>query len=178
MKPIHAGVVGAAMLALTTLSAQADCAADLAAMTEGTGHAQGHDAAAHDGGISKDGTLAPLESPAEAAASSAAPAAGSGMASAPDAGGNEGNGGIAKDGSHAPLEGAGGPQPGVAMSGADAQAQQEGKPTAAEAAAGATAETAGGSDRDTHLREARKALDAGDEAACMKHLEEAKAASS
>lgn len=157
MKPIHTGVLGAAMLVLTSLTAHADCAADLAAMT---GHA------AHGEGISKDGSLAPLES----ANSAAAPATGADTAAAaPEAtGGN----GIAKDGSHTPLEGAGGQQPGVAMSGADAQAQQEGKPTAAEQAEGG----AGGSAR-THLEDARAALDAGDEATCRKHLEEARSAS-
>lgn len=155
MKPIHTGVLGAAMLVLTSLTAHADCAADLAAMT---GHA------AHNGGISKDGSLAPLESAKSAAA------AGADTAAAPAAPKGEG---IAKDGTHAPLEGPSGPQPGVAMSGADARAQQDGRPTAAEQAAGAV----GGSARDTHLEKARAALDTGDEEACMKHLGEARSAS-
>ncbi|WP_347137985.1 hypothetical protein [Paracoccus sp. SSK6] len=193
MKPIYTGLVGAAFLALTGVAAQADCAADLAAMTGGD----------HGGGISKDGSLAPLEgadsttsgtaandatastgaaadsgtaadTDSAAAGDSTAGASGatSGAASTDTAAAGDG-GGIAKDGTHTPLEGADGQQPGVAMSGADAQAQQEGKPTASEQAAG----SAGGSDRDMHIEQARAALAAGDEAACMKHLEEAKAAS-
>ena len=35
MKPIYTGVVGAALLAMTTVAAQADCAAELASLTEG-----------------------------------------------------------------------------------------------------------------------------------------------
>jgi hypothetical protein len=197
MKPISTGIVSAALLAMTALSAQADCAAELARLT-------GEGAAAE--GISKDGSLAPLEGASDAAAgasagtgtgadhaaseaadtaesagmNSAAPtdsastdtaatgAASTGTAST-DSAAAEGEG-IAKDGSHAPLEGASGQQPGVAMSGADAQAQQEGQPTAAEQATGASADH---STRDAHIEEARNALAEGNEEACMQAVKAA-----
>lgn len=181
MKPICTGLVGAALLALTTVSAQADCAAEIARVTAGAGASEG---------ISKDGSLAPLEeasdtnagATADAAATGAAAASGmSPAAPATEAGAGAGEG-IAKDGSHVPLETAGGAQPGVAMSGADAQAQQAGEPTAAEQAAnnadaGQAADDAAagqaaddGADlsaREAHVQAARDALAAGDEEACM-----------
>ncbi|MCZ0960272.1 hypothetical protein [Paracoccus benzoatiresistens] len=163
MKPICTGAIAAALLALTTVSAQADCAAELARMTEG--------GAAAGGGISKDGSLAPLEGGDSASGTDASGAGASGtdMAASGTAAA-EGGEGIAKDGSHTPMESAGGQQPGVAMSGADAQAQQEGQPTAAEQATGAAA---GHSARDAHMKAARDALAAGDEDACMKALQAA-----
>ena len=63
MKPISTGIVGAALLTMTAFSAQADCAAELARLT-------GEGAAAE--GISKDGSLAPLESASDAAAGASA----------------------------------------------------------------------------------------------------------
>ncbi|WP_237168320.1 hypothetical protein [Paracoccus shandongensis] len=180
MKPMSTGLVGAALLALTTVAAQADCAAELARLTGGGTAAEG---------ISKDGSLAPLETAADAAAAGAdaaasqaadtAEAAGMTSAAPTDSAASggaatdtaaEGNGGIAKDGSHTPLEGAGGQQPGVAMSGADAAAQQKGQPTAAEQATGAAGDQ---STRDAHIQAARDALAAGDEDACMKAIEAA-----
>ncbi|SNR54916.1 hypothetical protein EYF88_12700 [Paracoccus sediminis] len=181
MKPICTGAVAAALLALTTVAAQADCAAEIARLTTG-GDASGSMAAESEG-ISKDGSLAPLEDAPDAAADGDAAAAAdaaaatetaaaSGMNSAAptDAEAGAGDEGIAKDGSLAPLEGAEGQQAGVAMSGADAQAQQEGEPTAAEQAAGGTADA---STREVHIQAARDALAAGDEDACMKAIEAA-----
>lgn len=171
MKPIRTGVVGAALLALTTVSAQADCAAEIARITTGAVASEG---------ISKDGSLAPLEGAPDAAAGAdaaaateTAAAAGMDSAAPPDAASADSGAGIAKDGSHVPLQSAGGQQPGIAMSGADAQAQQEGQPTAAEQAAGAVANQ---STRDTHIQAARDALATGDEDACMKAIEAAQAA--
>lgn len=162
MKPIRTGIVGAALLALTTVSAQADCAAEIARLTAGEDTSGG--------GISKDGSLAPLEGAADAAAvGDAAASAATDMS--PPADNDAGDGaGIAKDGSHVPLETAGSAQPGIAMSGADAQAQQEGRPTAAEQAAG---DTPDGSSRDIHIQAARDALAGGDEDACMRAIEAA-----
>ncbi|WP_295042486.1 hypothetical protein [uncultured Paracoccus sp.] len=170
-------VAGGALLALTAVSAQADCAAELARLTGGTATE----------GISKDGTLAPLEGTSDAAAGTDAAGTGAaetaeeaGMNSAapmdgPLAGGAGSTGaapagGIAKDGSHVPLEGASGQQAGVAMSGADAQAQQEGQPTAAEQAGGAAMDH---STRDAHVRAAQDALAAGNEDACMEAVKAA-----
>lgn len=200
MKPMSTGIVGAALLAMTAVAAQADCAAELARLTEGGAATEG---------ISKDGSLAPLEGASDAAAgtdaaateaadtaeaagmNSAAPtdgtasdtAAGSAStdtaatgAASTDTASAEGEG-IAKDGSHMPLEDASGQQQaGVAMSGADVQAQQEGQPTAAEQAAGASGGSATGGDqstREAHIQAARDALAAGDEEACMMAVEAA-----
>ncbi len=150
----HATMMASCALALIGTSAVADCAADLAEL-------RAEDAAAGQG-ISKDGSLAPLETP-DAAAEGEAAVAGTGAdadaggstevtgepegadpaAAAGDAGasgdaaaeGAAGGEGIAKDGSLAPLEGTEAePDTAVAMSGQDAQAQQQGEPTAAEAA--------------------------------------------
>lgn len=78
MKPITTGIVGATLLAMTAVSAQADCAAELARLTEG-GSASGSASE----GISKDGSLAPLEDASDAATTGAAETAGAaGMNSA------------------------------------------------------------------------------------------------
>ncbi|TBN42814.1 hypothetical protein EYE42_04685 [Paracoccus subflavus] len=178
------GVVGAALLALTTVAAQADCAAEIARLTTG-GETSG-------GGLAKDGSLAPLEEASDtasdtdaaamdttaaadaAAATETAAAAGMNSAAPTDGASAEGGEGIAKDGSHVPLETAGGAQPGVAMSGADAQAQQEGEPTAAEQAAEGATDSQ--STREVHIQAARDALAAGDEETCMKAIEAAESA--
>lgn len=135
--------------------AYADCAADLAMMD---GQASKHD------GISKDGSLAPLQS-------QAADTPDGGTASPATTPSPSGAGEIAKDGSTAPMQPSGDAVPDQAMSGQDAQAQQDGAPTAAEQAA---------SDEptDAHsmaVEEARAALAKGDEAACKAALEKAKA---
>jgi len=57
------------------------------------------------------------------------------------------------------------------MSGQDAQAQQEGSATAA----GQAEAESGTDDRATALRDARAALEAGDEAACLEALKRAEA---
>lgn len=184
MKPMFTGAVGAALLALTTVAAEADCAAEIARLTTG-GETSG-------GGIAKDGSLAPLEGTSDAAAGTDAAAtdadaaadaaaatetaAAAGMTSAAPTDGATGSDGegIAKDGSHVPLETAGGAQPGVAMSGADAQAQQKGEPTAAEQAAGDATDSR--STREVHIQAARDALAAGDEETCMKAIQAAESA--
>lgn len=159
MKATVTWMASGAFFAMTAVAAQADCAAELARLTEGGAASEG---------ISKDGSLAPLEGAPDAAATDAAGTAETadmnGAAPTPDTATAEGGDGIAKDGSLMPLEDASGQQAGVAMSGADAQAQQEGLPTAAEQAAGAGA---GDSTRDAHIQAARDALAAGDENACM-----------
>ncbi|MDQ1900997.1 hypothetical protein RAH32_11135 [Paracoccus sp. WLY502] len=60
------GIVGAALLAMTAVSAQADCAAELARLTEGGASGSASQ------GISKDGSLAPLEGASDAAATGSA----------------------------------------------------------------------------------------------------------
>ncbi|VDS08087.1 hypothetical protein PARHAE_01268 [Paracoccus haematequi] len=181
MKATFTWVAGGAFLALTAVSAQADCAAELARLTEGGAAAEG---------ISKDGSLAPLEGAPDAAAGSDAAATeaadtaeAAGMNSAAptpegaadgaastDTAGADGGEGIAKDGTHVPLEDASGQQAGVAMSGADAQAQQEGQPTAAEQASGGAMDHSG---REAHIQAARDALAAGNEDACMEAVKAA-----
>ena len=65
-----------------------------------------------------------------------------------------------------------GADPDVATSAEDAQAQSQGGETAAAQAAGAAG--SGGPAKADALARAQAALDAGDEAACMSALEEAK----
>ncbi|GHG18000.1 hypothetical protein GCM10017322_13610 [Paracoccus aerius] len=176
MKTTLTWVAGSAFLAMTAMSAQADCAAELARLTGGETASEG---------ISKDGSLAPLEGSSDGASatdSATETAADAGMNSAAPAASGEASAdaeGIAKDGSHAPLEGDSGQQAGIAMSGADAQAQQEGQPTATEQATaaatngGSTEASSDASTREAHIQAARDALAAGDEDTCMKAVQAA-----
>jgi len=158
-------LAGCALLALSAAAASADCAEDLAAMEGGTVGAAARE------GIAKDGSLAPLQSEADASTSTGATAPADGgfeAASSEPAGTN----GIAKDGSLAPLasdedDAAAGAN--VAMSAQDAQAQQEGGETAAQIAGG------GDPARTDALARARAAIAAGDEAGCAAALKEAEA---
>ncbi|WP_283177618.1 hypothetical protein [Gemmobacter sp. 24YEA27] len=159
---------GAAAVVLSAASAQADCTAELAAL----GYSP--DAGTSGQGISKDGSLAPLETGENGASSGDQPADSTMSEAQPEADGNTGSTeGIAKDGTTAPLE----TPDDLATSGDDAQAQQEGEPTAAETAKtdGASGETAEKSEAHmAAVEKARAALAAGDEAGCMAAVEEAK----
>jgi hypothetical protein len=134
-------LLASAALALGSNVALADCAEELARLQ---------------GGISKDGTHAPLEDAAAATPQQGAEASA------------EATGQPAKDGSGTPL----GADPDVAASAEDAQAQSQGGQTAAAQAAGETG--GGGAANADALARAQAALDAGDEAGCMSALEEAK----
>jgi hypothetical protein len=150
-------LAGCALFAISGAAAHADCAEDLAALTGEAGTAEG---------ISKDGSLAPLQdsgTPDPAAAAGGAPAQGAEGAAEAEAGGE----GISKDGSLSPLQGAG---TAVATSQEDAQAQQQGEPTAAQQAESGSE----GSPRSLAIERAQAALAAGDEAACNAALEEAR----
>jgi hypothetical protein len=108
-------------------------------------------------GVSKDGTMAPL------AESGATPQTGGGTA----AGGGEPTD-AGKAGNLVPM----GESPDVATSAEDAAAQSQGGETAAAQAMGASGGDEGG--RQAAIDEARAALAAGDEDACMAALEKAK----
>ena len=136
-------LIASAVLALGTVPALADCREELAQLQ---------------GGVSKDGSMAPLQSPGEAT-----PQQGSAAAT-----GAESTEGVAKDGTGTPL----GTDPNLATSAEDAQAQSQGGDTAAAQAAGTG--DAGGTEKPDALARAQAALDAGDEAACMAAVEEAK----
>ncbi|MEC5325740.1 hypothetical protein [Aurantimonas sp. A3-2-R12] len=136
--------------------------------------------------ISKDGSLAPLQS--EADASTAAQTGGgesaklttSADASQPGSSDADASGKVAKDGSAMPME----TDSDTAMSGQDSQAQQDGNQTAASAAAGNGDTSANSQMRsdasqdDSPLARAELALAEGDEDACMAAIEEAKSAKS
>ena len=107
-------------------------------------------------GVTKDGTTAPL-------AEGATPQTG-GMATAPDAEAADGG----KGGNLMPM----GENTDVATSAEDAQAQSQGGETAAAQAMGGAGGDDGG--RQAAIDEARAALAAGDEEACMAALEKAK----
>ncbi len=133
-------MAAALIMALGAGAASADCAADMARL--------GH-------GISKDGSMAPLQG-----SSTPPPASDTGgTAAAPPAEGE----GIAKDGSETPL----GANPDIATSGQDAQSQSSGGDTAAAQATGAGEAP---QSKEDALAKARAALDAGDEAACNEAL--------
>ncbi len=146
MKRHHMILAASATMFLSAAAASADCREELAQLS---------------GGISKDGSLAPLQDSPD----DATPQTGGGDAAAAPAEGE----GLAKDGSNAPM----GADPAIATSAQDAQAQQQGGDTAAEQAAGA-AGAGGSSDREEALTRAQAALDAGDEAGCMAAVQEAK----
>jgi hypothetical protein len=147
----HAGMLaGAALLALSAGPALGSCADEIAALSA-KASGGGTDAAAHGGGISKDGSVAPLQD--------------SGAAAGASAGGSTG-GRVAKDGTTMPLSGTGdGPSPTTAMSDQDTQAQQQGGQTAAATAQGSAGELMAA------LDQARAAEQAGDETGCMKAIE-------
>lgn len=144
-------IATAACFTLAAGTASADCAAEIAALGQG---------------VVKDGSTAPLAAPAtpqtggDAATTATPPATAEGE--------------VAKDGSTAPL----GTDPALATSAADAQAQSEGGATAAEQAQGAESSPAdqdgAGTMRAEALARAQTALDAGNEAACLEAVEEAK----
>ncbi|CAM3127511.1 hypothetical protein PANO111632_04645 [Paracoccus nototheniae] len=180
MKRSITWLTGCAVFAFAGI-AQADCAEDLARLTGDAGMAtEASTTAAPEAGttegIAKDGSLAPLETPdADPAATAAAAGEASAEGTAESTNGSAAaaaDGDIAKDGSLAPLEQTDA-EPGteVAMSGQDVQAQQEGEPTASERAEAATPE----GDRDGLVEEARTALAAGDEEACLAAIEKIEA---
>lgn len=157
----------AAALLLGATGASADCREDLAKLTEG---------------VSKDGSMAPLQESSSVAtqdmdkeaASKAAEGSDTAMGGTAAMGSetastdSDQSGEVAKDGTEEPLNA----DPDLATSGQDAQAQSEGGETAAEQAMAGD----GSEDRDAAIARAQAALDAGDEAACMEALEEAKGA--
>jgi len=145
-------MAGCALWALGPAPALADCRSELAAFETGR--------VSNTGGISKDGSLAPLQAPATNSAkpgSSATAADGTTRAPTPE-------GGVAKDGTRAPLDA----MSSQAMSGQDAQAQQAGDPTAAETAQ--TKDQTVEANPDRAIAEAKTALMAGNEEACLAAL--------
>ncbi|QFT96592.1 hypothetical protein FIU85_04700 [Roseovarius sp. THAF8] len=175
------------VLALCTIAglsgpALADCQDELAQLTGEAGMEV-------EGGISKDGSLAPLEDPdANADASGSVDGAASTSdtdtsdsssntdlsAQAEDMNSDaaEGDGEVVKDGDTAPLET---DTSSVATSGQDAAAQQDGSGDAS-----ATANSDANSDSEMSqeakdaIETAKAALEAGDEKACMDAVEEAR----
>jgi len=108
-KTILTAAATAALLAFGAASANAECATNSA-------------------GISKDGSLAPMQQPADGSADAGTAGTTTGPAS-----GNQptASGEISKDGSTAPLATEPGGGTDVATSSQDVQSQQEGNPTAA-----------------------------------------------
>ncbi len=145
-----------------TAPAIADCQQELAELRD---QAQ----SGTDGGISKDGSTAPLEGDSEEATDSADAADSSAdlTAAAGESDTEEGENEVSKDGTEAPLNA---DTPGVATSGQEAEAQQE-------ADAGASGEAASGAmsqEAQDAIARAEAALQAGDEAGCMEAVEEAR----
>lgn len=133
-------------------TAQADCASDLAKL-EGTSAMPSDNSASH-------GAMAPSGAASTGVSTE-------GAAAATSAGANK----IAKDGTTAPLQEPGTNVTDRAMSGQDAQAQQGGAVTAADQARSES----GDDSRSIALKEARAAMEAGDEAGCRSALERASA---
>lgn len=148
-------MITAATLVTLGSPAFADCRAELADLT---------------GGVSKDGSMAPLQTE-----TGGTPQVDTAAASADGDQPETGEGEVIKDGSVAPLEAS----DTRAMSGQDAQAQQAGGETAAaQTGDGSTGSANGGmetSARQDAIDRAQAALEAGDEEACMAAVEEAKA---
>jgi hypothetical protein len=153
-------MVSVAFFTLSAGQVFAGCADEIASLSPNpqvTGSIGG-EGAGSTGKVSKDGSLAPLGSAAEAARPSGGP-------------------GIAKDGSTMPLANQPGGDTNIAMSRQDAQAQQRSGETAA--AAGSTGQGPAASEsrpqpRVAALERARTLLQQGDERGCMEAVEEAK----
>jgi hypothetical protein len=156
-------MVSVAFFTLSAGQAFAGCADEIASLSpnpEVTG-AIGGEGAGSTGKISKDGSLAPLGSAAEASRPGGGP-------------------GIAKDGSTMPLANKpGGGDTDMAMSRQDAQSQQRSGETAAAAGGSSTGQGPAASQsrpqpRVAALERARTLLQQGDERGCMEAVEEAK----
>jgi hypothetical protein len=143
----HAMILaGTVVLALSTSSAFASCADEIASLAS-----TASEGGEQQGKISKDGSTAPLQEPAAGATAGTS------------------GGQVSKDGSTMPLSGTGdGPSTDTAMSDQDAQAQQQGGKTAAAASQGSGS---GSGELMAALEQARAAEQAGDETGCMKALE-------
>jgi hypothetical protein len=115
-KTILTAAATAALLAFGAASANAECASGTA-------------------GISKDGSLAPLQQPAAGSADAGSTGTTTGSAAESQA---QPSGAIAKDGATMPLASEPGGGSDIATSPQDVQRQQDGQPTAAAGAAGAT----------------------------------------
>lgn len=107
-KTILTAAATAALLAFGAASANAECATNSA-------------------GISKDGSLAPMQQPADASAD----AGSTGTTTGPASEQANAAGGVSKDGSNMPMASEPGGGTDVATSGQDVQRQQDGQPTAA-----------------------------------------------
>jgi hypothetical protein len=142
-------------------AAFADCQSELQELTTASG-AEAQSGAAETQGISKSGQLAPLEEPAEqdsAATATQDQSAGQDQAASGSGTGHEAEG-ISKDGSMSPLNSQA-ERAGIATSPQEVEAQQGGE-----------APDVGG--RAAAIQQARNALAAGDEEACMEAVERAK----
>jgi hypothetical protein len=165
-------LAGAALLTLASGPVSAACIDEIASLSPGTTTGSvaptGNTAPAR---VSKDGSLAPMQSGQQAAAGQTTGSTGStGQGSSPGQG-------IAKDGSTMPLaNNPGGGDKTVATSAQDAQAQQRGGQTAS-----GQAQTAGGGSSGYHSPEMMAAIDKartlqqqGNEAGCMQAVQDAK----
>lgn len=147
-------LVAACTIGAAAAPAWADCQEELAQL-QGEVQPEG-------GGISKDGSLAPLEESSTAAEAPATATDGAGGADTANAEGT-----VVKDGSETPLET---DLSGIATSGQEAAAQQD------EAAPGQTGDSSAAMspEAEAALERATAALQAGDEAGCMEAVEEAR----
>ncbi|MBY5988042.1 hypothetical protein [Roseovarius atlanticus] len=179
------------VLALCTIAglsgpALADCQDELAQLT-------GEPGMEVEGGISKDGSLAPLEDPdasadasgsvdgADSTSDTGASDSGSDSSSDTDLSAQaedmnsdaaEGDGEVVKDGDTAPLET---DTSSVATSGQDAAAQQDGSgDDSATASSDASSDSEMSQEAKDAIETAKAALEAGDEKACMDAVEEAR----
>ena len=165
-------LAGAALLTLAGGPVSAACIDEIASLSPGTTTGSVGSAGNTSGGrVSKDGTLAPMQSGSQAAAGQTTGSTGSsGQSSAPGQG-------IAKDGATMPLATSpGGGDKNVATSAQDAQAQQRGGQTAS-----SQAQTGAGGSSGYHSPEMMASLDKartmhqqGNEAGCMQALQDAK----
>jgi hypothetical protein len=168
-------LAGAALLTLASGPVSAACIDEIASLSPGTTTGSvattGNTAPAR---VSKDGSLAPMQSGQQAAAGQTTGSAGaSGSTGQPATPGQ----GIAKDGSTMPLaNNPGGGDKTVATSAQDAQAQQRGGQTAS-----GQAQTTGGGSSGYHSPEMMAAIDKartlqqqGNEAGCMQAIQDAR----
>ena len=165
--------ISIALVGLTASPVSAACLDEIASLSPGTttGSAAGQAGMAAPGRVSKDGTMAPLQTGSTAPAS--APATGqTGQRS------STGHAGVAKDGSTMPLASSqGGGDKNLATSQQDAQAQQKsGQAAAAAAQAGSTGASSGRHSPEmiAALDKARMLQAQGNEAGCMQAVQEAK----
>jgi hypothetical protein len=170
-------LVGAAVAVLASPAAAA-CLDEVNALSPGTTTGSVSGNAPTMGQVSKDGSMAPLQSSntQQQGTSTPSPGVQASTADTSNKGGSQGRPGIAKDGSTMPMATQPGGNANIATSAQDAQAQQRGGQVASNAAGGGAANTSGSRSPQmmAALDRARTMAQQGNESGCTQAVQDAR----